>query len=784
MEFYSHPDMKLIVHLSQVKEYSLIYGNKEYSKINEIVACGHDFGKYTTYFQDRLFKREKGEKPEGNHAHISAVFTAYVMFNRGMGEGVLPLIAYNAVLSHHSRVKNFGKYLPMSYHGNKINKSDAMYWKLQILNKQKQNIKENYTDIYNEYKSLGFGEDFKAFMDDENSIEKTLILLRKKILLLYDEKDAYWIHQQIFSTLIASDKISASKIKPFEQKFIGYSELNKIREDEFSDKEKNEINNMRNSILKRVQENISKNYNKKVFSITAPTGSGKTMTGFFAALKLKELNSELKKVIYVLPYTSIIDQNYNDIRDLYIADENVKGSEYHYIMKHHHLSDYEKDRDDEIYNAVDYQTFMENWESGVIVTTFVQFLETAIGAKNKMLKKFYALKDSIVLMDEVQAVNIKYFELLNYVFTELAEELNCHIIIMTATKPLFFPKAFELLDSDIYENYCEKFNRTQIVCKLDEGMTLEGFCDYFSKNRRDKSYMIVVNTIGQSLELYKLIKETLENNNEYAHQLCYLSTNLIPKHRVERIDLIKKKLKSKEKVILVTTQVVEAGVNLDFDEVYRDIAPLDSIIQCAGRCNRNNRGFIGNVNLIKMVGEDGRTFGEKIYGLDTINVVDEILGPYEKVEEKDYLQLINEYYKKISDIKSQQPSKNFIKSIQEMNFDENDKWEVGHFSLIEENRGYLDVFIEYDEKAENLLKEYKNCYEIQDINERQKKFIPIRKEMQQYFISMPEKYWRTLDKFTVTPEYEILYIPRSGIGSYYDDMTGYKREEDDSMFFF
>lgn len=119
-----------------------------------------------------------------------------------------------------------------------------------------------------------------------------------------------------------------------------------------------------------------------------------------------------------------------------------------------------------------------------------------------------------------------------------------------------------------------------------------------------------------------------------------------------------------------------------------------------------------------------------------------------------------------------------------MNFDENDKWEVGHFSLIEENRGYLDVFIEYDEKAEDLLEEYRNCYEIQNINERQKKLIPIKKEMQQYFISMPEKYWRTLDKFTVTPEYEILYIPRIGIGSYYDDMTGYKREEDDSMFFF
>lgn len=506
------------------------------------------------------------------------------------------------------------------------------------------------------------------------------------------------------------------------------------------------------------------------------------MTGFFAALKLKELKPELKKIIYVLPYTSIIDQNYDDIRDLYTSNQEVKENEYSYIMKHHHLSSYEKEKSNEIYSAGDYQTFMENWESGIIVTTFVQFLETVIGAKNKMLKKFHALKDSIVLMDEVQAVDIKYFNLLNYVFTKLAEELNCHIIIMTATKPLFFPEAMELLNE--HEKYFNMFNRTKLVCRLNEGMTVREFADYFNDKIENISYMVVVNTISQSLELHKYIEENLGYCNEYGHELFYLSTNLIPKHRRERIKEVRKKLKSGEKIILVSTQVVEAGVDLDFDEVYRDLAPLDSIIQCAGRCNRNNRGFIGNVNIVKVIGNDNRTFGEKIYGFDTLNIVQQILAPFDEVEEKEYLGLINKYYQKISIKKSQQVSKDYKRSIEELNFNRKREHEIGQFSLIDEINGYMDVYIEYDEEAEALLQQYKEAYKIQDINKRREAILPLQKDMSSYYISMPNKYWKKLNKYNIVPGYDILCIPRSGMDIYYNNKTGYIRTENDNMIFF
>lgn len=782
MKFYSHKNTLLAEHLRSVGEYALVYGNKEFEKINQTIAYCHDFGKYTTYFQDRLFEREKTEKKEGNHAHISAVFAAYVFLNKNLGEDYLPLLAYSAILSHHGRVKNIDDYIPSRRNPrNRIELYDKMYNPMQTLNKQKCNIKENIDYVCEDYKFFGLKDLVKNFLSEEQSIEKTLFKLKEIRNSIYDRTDLYWIHHELFSTLISSDKKSAAKLKPLRQKYIDYEGLEKVKINKFSGKPKNEINFIRNEIFEQVQRQIERYLHRRIFTITAPTGSGKTMTGLFAALKLRKLKPELKKIIYVLPYTSIIDQNYDDIEELYKEIPGVENNEYHYIMKHHHLSNYEKDKDNEIYDESDYQMMMENWESTTIVTTFVQFMETAVGAKNKMLKKFYALRDSIILMDEVQAMDIKYFKLLSYVFQQLSEKLNCHIIIMTATKPLFFPDATELLTE--HDKYFKAFNRTRLINHLGRRFTTEEFLCFFMENIADKSYMIVVNTINQSLELYKLIKKVLEEDNRYNHKLYYLSTNLIPLHRNQRIEEIKNKLEN-EKVILVSTQVVEAGVNLDFNEVYRDIAPLDSIIQCAGRCNRNNNNYVGDVHIVEMETKDENVYADMVYGPEIINIVKEIMEQTDIIEEKHYLNLINKYYEKIKQVKSQQASINYINSIETLNFDRNDKKEVGSFNLIKNNSDYLDVFIEYDEKAESILKDYCQAYKLENFDERQNKLLSQRKSMQKYTISMPKKYWRSLEQLEVTKNYSILRIPLSGIEGYYDSMTGYKREPDDSAIFY
>ncbi|NMA65374.1 MAG: CRISPR-associated endonuclease Cas3'', partial [Clostridiaceae bacterium] len=310
MKFYSHKDILLVDHLFSVGEYALAYGNEEFKKVNRTIAYCHDFGKYTTYFQDRLFEREKTEKKEGNHAHISAVFAAYVFLNKNLGEGYLPLLAYSAILSHHGRVKNIDDYIPSRRNPrNRIESYDKMYNIVRILNKQKENIKKNMEYVCEDYKRFELEDLAKIFLTENQSIEETLFRLKGIKNSMSDRSDLYWIHHELYSTLISSDKISAAKLKPLQQKYIDFEELEKIKNKNFSGKPKNEINLIRDEIYEQVQKQIEKHLNRRIFTITAPTGSGKTITGLFAALKLRELKPELKKIIYVLPYTSIIDQN-------------------------------------------------------------------------------------------------------------------------------------------------------------------------------------------------------------------------------------------------------------------------------------------------------------------------------------------------------------------------------------------------------------------------------------------------------------------------------------------
>ena len=204
---------------------------------------------------------------------------------------------------------------------------------------------------------------------------------------------------------------------------------------------------------------------------------------------------------------------------------------------------------------------------------------------------------SIVILDEIQAIPIEYYELVNFAIKKMVELFNCKVILMTATKPLIFSNSTELLDNSEY--YFSKMHRTTLIPKLEK-ISIQRFCDIFKENQDcNKSYLIVCNTIAQSLKVYNILSEN-GTRSEYK----YLSTNLLPLHRRELLTEIEDSL-HKEKIVLISTQVVEAGVDLDFDEVIRDIGPLDSIIQCSGRCNRRWDRENGKVFVVTMVNEIG-----------------------------------------------------------------------------------------------------------------------------------------------------------------------------------
>jgi CRISPR-associated endonuclease/helicase Cas3 len=581
----------------------------------------------------------------------------------------------------------------------------------------------------------------------------------------------YFIHHIIYSSLISADKISASNTKVPSEKYADIDVLMREKQNIFSGK-KDGISCIRNEIFENVQESLKEKWQTtSVFSITSPTGTGKTFTGFFAALKLARLLGGERKVIYSLPFTSIIEQNYEAIYRLFHAIEDFSRESSRYIIKHHSLANINYVTTEDDYTLTQSEILLENWTSGVIITTFVQLLETLIGTRNRMLKKFINFKDAVIILDEVQAIDLDYLPLVEFALRKAVQYLNLKIILMTATKPIMLNEGLELLEGN--EKYFRLFDRTRIIPRL-EPKTIEAFFQEFKSQLENKSYMIVCNTIAESLEIYKRIKEL-------PAKVFYLSTNILPVHRRERIEEIKQLLQSGEKIILVSTQLVEAGVDLDFDVVIRDIGPLDSIIQCAGRCNRNGKKKVGDVYVYNLVDEKGVGYGERIYGKTSLLITKHILGNREVVWEKDYFTIANEYFEEVQRNKAQDESQKFINSLMSLNFSEETgkSKPLSKFSLIKNNPGYIDVFCVTDNDSQAVLQKYWEMMAERDFVVKREKYLQIKNRLRDYTLSVPAKYHTRFDE-----KMGLFILPQELSRDMYDPVTGFKRDEGESFIVF
>lgn len=771
MKYHSHPNRLLKDHLEEVRDISIDLVPKEYKSSIEIAALCHDFGKYTSYFQNYLQNKERSNLT--NHGFISAVFGAYVGLNRLGEDKLLPLIIYNIILHHHGNLQSFENNLPSKFRN--IGMDDfplQLSGKIDAGIKQIEDIRNNINHIEEDMGALGLLHEFKCFLKEDNALVDTLAKLRRLDLLSIrnlKKENNYFIHQILYSALISADKLSASGTLIPDELFLDFDFLEGVRAKKFSKATKDEINQIRRNIYNTVLDRIDKNYDKSnIFSITAPTGTGKTITGCFAALKLNQLLGGDRKIIYALPFTSIIEQNYDVLLGLFENTLDFEKNPSSYIIKHHHLANLEYESEYRDYTSLEAQLLLENWTSGFIVTTFVQLLETLIGVRNRMLKKFSSIRGSIIILDEIQAIDIKYFDLVDYILKKACQYLDVKIIIMTATKPLILTESLELLIN--HEKYFQQFKRTKLIPKLNN-ITIDEFVDEFIDSLEEKSYLLVCNTIKQSIELYRQLAGL-------GRKVYYLSTNILPKHRRARIDEIESQLENGENIILVSTQVVEAGVDLDFDLVIRDIGPLDSIIQCAGRCNRNNRSEVGQVYVYSMIDEQGRQYARYVYGNSLINITKDILGDIDIIYENEYLHLINTYFDRVKRDKSMQVSEDFIKAINNLDFSQSE-YSLDRFSLIKNNPSYIDVLFLYDDLVEKAYQRFLELSNIKNYERKRELYLHIQRDLKDYTISVPIQYVRD---FTI--DREMIILPREGIGQYYDDMTGFKRTEREECLIF
>ena len=320
-----------------------------------------------------------------------------------------------------------------------------------------------------------------------------------------------------------------------------------------------------------------------IFTLSVPTGGGKTLSSLRFAIRHARANG-LNRIVYVIPYLSIIDQTACDFRKIFgdRADD--------WLLEHHSNFLLESDNEDD---EKRYDLGTQRWDTPVIVTTMVQFLESVMSNKASDLRKFHNMMRSVFVFDEVQALPVKCTHLFNATVNFLHKFGGSSCVLCSATQPALAkvqrpihlspsPDLVSLPDADK-----ALFRRTVLIDQTSPELTCEEIADLaLSRIRQGKSTLVVVNTKAEARKVFSCLGASDDN--------YFLSTDLCPAHRLDVIDKMRMALdrnndNRKRPVLCVSTQLIEAGVDISFDCVIRVEAGFDSIVQVAGRCNRHGR---------------------------------------------------------------------------------------------------------------------------------------------------------------------------------------------------
>lgn len=363
---------------------------------------------------------------------------------------------------------------------------------------------------------------------------------------------------------------------------------------EFEDKAgKNEVDELRNQVSRACLDFSIKP--KGIYQLKVPTGGGKTLASLRFALNHAK-HHKMDRVFYIIPYTSIIDQNANEVRKI-LEDMDEDGKFLDRVVLEHH-SNMTPEEETKRQNLL-----AENWDASIVFTTQVQFLETLFGSGTRGVRRMHQLANSIIIFDEVQTLPIRVVHMFNLALRFLVNNCGATVVLCTATQPLLDkvePKQRSLVitpEQRIIQNEAELFERLKRVEVFDKrkdgGWNDEEVANLAEQElQKQGSVLIIVNTKKSARNLYQAVCQ------KKIADVYHLSTNMCPAHRLEVLKDIKDRLLQKLPVICVSTQLIEAGVDIDFGAVIRYLAGLDSIAQAAGRCNRNGKMKCGNVWIV------------------------------------------------------------------------------------------------------------------------------------------------------------------------------------------
>lgn len=440
---------------------------------------------------------------------------------------------------------------------------------------------------------------------------------------------------------------------------------------------------------------INQDFSKTV-RLTLPTGMGKTLLGLYLAAKaLQEANGP---IIYALPYLSIIEQTTEVARFIFPSDSSDIR-----VIQHHSLSFPQEKHEEEKHDFEQARFSLESWDAELVVTTFDQLFYSFLSPDRGFVRRFFQLPGSVLILDEIQTLPGRLIPAVQNLLQKASEILGTRIIYMTATHPPFLKEAQPVMKHDAH--YFKPLRRTKLILNIKQPIPFSQYLHGLAKwlqRRRGRSILFVSNTIRCSLRLFDHLLTLKEEEDFKELKLFYLSGNIAPVHRLKRIAEIKQALSSEPRpwLVVISTQCVEAGVDIDMDEVVRDFAPWDSIMQVCGRANRFGSREEATVWLYRWEDDFSERSGEfhrYIYDCILTDTTLEILSEYETIGEKDYFCLQEQYAHRLEERLSPENSQELLEKALSWQFDELD------FEKLFRDQGWkVSLFCVADQTAKKL----------------------------------------------------------------------------------
>ncbi len=651
--YKSHPDKLLIEHINGVVNNVC---SRTDSLFAETAAIFHDLGKMNPNFQAKL----EGKMPKGysNHSLLSA-YAFYCMVltdkNRKLSPndviGLIVLIA-----KHHGNLPDF---CPSGIDGYILSKSEIKDLFSFLGN--------NDIPIYNYVKYFyPQAPDFSSIVTNEKAQNIFLEKLAFSPKINNEPLNYYLNIQSAFANLIQADKADAAKFDSYvkeDKDDVGlFSDVFCKKLDAFLKtlNQDSDLNRLRTQIRCEAVEKINSLLpkGKRVFDLTSPTGSGKTLMMLSLAAEIINQKGS-KRIVYALPFLSITEQVEKEVlkifkgHEQYIQRIDSKSVNPRFDEIQNELDSMPDEEKIEELNALDFKE--ETFSYPLIITTFVRFFESFLSNRNSVLQKLPNFSNCIFLLDEIQTLPPRLYGFFVAYLSKFCEMFDSYTIISTATQPNFeLPdydnniKAFfndyetptPLLPLSYFKN--ELFNRYVITYKT-EAIDIHSLIEMVIKE--DDSVLLILNTIDDTKEVYKRLSDRFDGLS------ILLNTHFTPDDRKKKIKEAKEKLAGNEKVIVISTQLIEAGVDIDFPIVYRDFATVASIVQSAGRCNRNGKmPQKGKVFLFKLMNNDKIRY-ELIFRGNDKTWIDYTAKSF-----------VNNYYEEISLLEVQKKFFNLIQS--------------------------------------------------------------------------------------------------------------------------